>query len=160
MYILQVMSSNRHRKRSRSRDSSRQHSSSKKQKSSSHNDNSQEMLSTMLSTLQDLKYEIYSCNKRIQFQFRKPPDASKRFRNPPRGWKSRDRRTGWRHVVSRGGKRSRRLRSRSNGVIRFTTTKRRFPAAKISCLANNFGYSATNFGYSATKFGFSATKFG
>ena len=63
--ILQVMSSNRHRKRSRSRDSSRQHSNSKKQKSSSRNDNSQEMLSTILSTLQDLKYEINSCNKRI-----------------------------------------------------------------------------------------------
>ena len=59
------MSSNRHRKRSRSRDSSRQHSNSKKQKSSSRNDNSQEMLSTILSTLQDLKYEINSCNKRI-----------------------------------------------------------------------------------------------
>ena len=59
------MSSNRHLKRSRSRDSSRKHSSSKKQKSSSRNDNSQEMLSTILSALQDLKYEINSCNKRI-----------------------------------------------------------------------------------------------
>ena len=64
LYILQVMSSNRHRKRSRSRDSSRQHSSSKKHKSSSRNDNSQEV-STILSTLQDLKSEINSCNKRI-----------------------------------------------------------------------------------------------
>ena len=99
LYILQVMSDNRHRKGSRSRDFSRQHSSSKKQKSSSRNDNSQEMLSAILSTLQDLKYEINSCNKRIS-RFRKPPDASKRFRNPPRGSKSRDRRTGWRHVVS------------------------------------------------------------
>ena len=59
------MSSNRNRKGSRSRDSSRQLSSSKNQKSSSRNDNSQEMHSTILSTLQDLKYEINSCNKRI-----------------------------------------------------------------------------------------------
>ena len=65
LYILQVMSSNRHRKGSCLRDSSRQHLSTKKQKSSSCNDNSQEMLSTILSTLQDLKYEINSSNKRI-----------------------------------------------------------------------------------------------
>ena len=59
------MSSHRHRKRSRSPESSHQRSQSKKQKSSRSSDDNQETLSTILSTLKDLKSDINSCTTRI-----------------------------------------------------------------------------------------------
>ena len=153
MYILQVMSSNRHRKRSRSRDSSRQHSNSKKQKPSSRNDISLEMPSTILGTLQDLKYEINSCNKRISsLENRQTPQNVSEDLQEDRslGIAERD---GDTLSVEAGN-------DLDGSDARFKTSRRRLPAAEIGYSANIFGYSATNFGYSATKFVFSATKFG
>ena len=117
------------------------------------------MLSTILSTLQDLECEINSCDKRISsLENRQTPQNVSEIRQEDRilGIAERDGDT----LSVEAGKRSRRLRSGSNRVIRFTTSGRRLPAAEIGYSANNFGYSATNFGYSASKFGFSATKFG
>ena len=153
------MSSNRHRKRSRSRDSSRQHSNSKKQKSSSRNDNSQEMLSTILSTLQDLKYEINSCNKRISsLENRQTPQNVSEIRQEDRILRIAER-DGDTLSVEAGNDLdgSDPVQTGSSGLQPLDVASQ---LQKSAYSANNFGYSATNFGYSATKFGFSATKFG
>ena len=63
--LLQVMSSQHNHKRSRSRESSHQRTRSKKHKSSRANDENQQTLCTILSTLKDLKSDINSCTTRI-----------------------------------------------------------------------------------------------
>ena len=59
------MSSQHNHKRSRSRESSHQRTRSKKHKSSRANDENQQTLCTILSTLKDLKSDINSCTTRI-----------------------------------------------------------------------------------------------
>ena len=119
---------------------------SKKQKSSRSSDDNQETLSTILSTLKDLKSDINSCTTRIaNLENNYTPNGDSESLKEDQDLETLERERDTISVLAGNDF------DRSN----WDHATRRFGFA-----ATSFGYSATKSGYSATKPGYSANKFG